>query len=179
MRSLLVLLIFLAVSTFQADAHPNQSTVTASVQTTPKSQLVQQYVKAYNGGEATMAAFMRTSSVSDAPFSQRLERYRSMRSDLGDLTLLSMIAESSDGVDVLVQAASGTKLQMTFLMNGDESPKVTGVRILPAGENGPPPGRVTVRPTSSNPENESVVLDRIRQLAQDRSKADTFSGAIL
>lgn len=65
--------------------------------------------------------------------------------------------------------------------NGGEttSPKITDVRILPIGDGGPPTAPPPTPQTASKLESERLVLDRIRQLVQDRSKADTFSGAVL
>jgi CubicO group peptidase (beta-lactamase class C family) len=137
---------------------------------TPNGQLVRQYLDAFNGGETTMRAFLEK-TPSPRPIEERLERYRQMKSDLGSLTPVRLLGDSSGSVQVVVRAGNGREFALTVMIAG-EKPQIAGLRIEPVEDSAPP------KPAGP-PEEEAAVLRQIQDLTAEKAKAGQFSGTVL
>ena len=139
---------------------------------TPKCQLVREYVDAFNAGESEIREFWEKISPSDIPTEQRLERYRRIKSDIGNIVPLSILRDTPEGLDVLVQTAKGEKLRLVFLVTDDPKPRLRGLQIEENDERALPEPQLP-------PRAESTVLSDIKKRVEVKSKADEFSGTIL
>jgi len=156
---LLLLLAFLPTLS-GADALPS----------TPNGQLVRQYLEAFNGGEATMRAFLEK-NPSPRPLEERLGRYRQMKADLGSLTPVRFVGDGAGSVQIVVRAEGNREFMLTVMIAGDKQ-QITGLRIEPVEDSAP---QKPVGP----PEEESAVLRQIQDLTAKRAKAGQFSGTVL
>lgn len=136
----------------------------------PKGQLVRHYLEAFNGGEAAMRAFMEK-SPNGPPIEEQLARYRRMKEDFGSLTAVRVLTEEAASLQLVVRTATAKDFNLTVMIEG-ETPHIVGLRIEPAGNDAP-------QPTSGPPEDEKVILLKIRDLAEQKTKASQFSGTVL
>jgi D-alanyl-D-alanine carboxypeptidase len=139
----------------------------------PKGRLVRQFIDAYNAGEGPTLEFWKNSFASKISVEQRLERYRKLRSNIGDIAVIRVLPDSAGSIEVLVRSAKGENLKMMFRVTQDPKPQITGVGIEQTdGEEPAAEPKVT-------PRAERAVLDDIRRLVETKSKVDEFSGTIL
>jgi D-alanyl-D-alanine carboxypeptidase len=160
MKKLALLLLALLCTLRAADVLP----------TSPKGQLLRQYLDAFNDGEASMRAFMERTPT-EIPTEERLARYLRMKSDFTSLTPLRLAREDADSLEIIVRTADGRELSLTAMFTG-EPPRIAGLRFLPAGS-GPPAN--AGGPASS----ESAVLRQIQTLVEEKAKDGRFSGTVL
>ena len=160
MKRLVVFLLILLPALWAADVLPSS----------PKGQLVRQYLDAFNGGEAAMRAFLE-GAPAGPPVEERIARYRRMKSDVGSLTPIRFVAEDAESLQVIVRTADGRDLSLTAMIAG-EKPHIEGLRIEPVEDNAP-------EKASGPPEEEKVVLAQIQDLVGKKDKAGQFSGTVL
>jgi CubicO group peptidase (beta-lactamase class C family) len=101
---------------------------------TPAANTVRAYFKAFNSGDpAVMGEFMRTSTI-QAPgdtrtLDQRLEAYKTMHGDIGDLKLLGMVSSTADELVVRAAAGNGDALTLSFGVESQSPYRLKGIRI--------------------------------------------------
>jgi D-alanyl-D-alanine carboxypeptidase len=159
-------LFLLTVALWAADVLPSS----------PHGQLVRQYLDAFNGDEAAMRGFLEK-NPNATPADERLARYRSMKANLGTMTPVRFVREDADSLQVIVRNADGDELSLTTVFGGDES-QIVSLRLEPVGndpqqENGAP------EKSSGPPEGQNKILREVQDLAEQKSKAAEFSGAVL
>ena len=163
MKRLTVLVLVFSAALWASDVLPS----------TPHGQLVRQYLDAFNGGEASMRAFMEKNPTA-TPIDERLERYRGMKGDLGSMTPVRFVGEDAGSLQIIVRNAAGDELSLTTMFASDK-PQIVGFRIEPA-DNGP---QGNGQKPSGPPEDENKVLREVQDLVDQKSKAGEFSGTVL
>ena len=160
MKQTVLVLLALVSTVFAADVLPSS----------PKGQLVRQYLDAFNSGEPAMRAFLER-TPSGTAMEERIARYRGMKSDIGSFSPVRLIADNSDSLEVLVRTADGRELSLNVKFAG-EPPHVAGLRIEPVDADSPPdPG--------GPPVDEHTVLRQIQSQVEEKAKAGQFSGTVL
>jgi CubicO group peptidase (beta-lactamase class C family) len=136
----------------------------------PKGQLVRQYLDAFNSGEPAMRAFLERTPSAIA-MDERIARYRGMKSDIGNFTPVRLVAENGDSLEVIVRTADGRELSLNVRFAGDP-PHIAGTRIEPVDTDSTPNA-------GGPPADERTVLHQIQSQLDDKAKAGEFSGTIL
>ena len=101
---------------------------------TPAANTVRAYFKAFNSGDpAVMGEFMRTSTI-QAPgdtrtLDQRLDAYKTMHGDIGNLKLLGMVSSTPDQIVVRASAGNGDTLTLSFGVESQSPYRLKGIRI--------------------------------------------------
>lgn len=160
MKQTALVLLALISTAFAADVLPSS----------PKGQLVRQYLDAFNGGEPAMRAFLeRTPSA--ATMEERLARYRGMNADIGSFTPVKLVAENSDSLEVLVRTADGRELSLNVKF-ADQPLHIAGMRIEPVDASPSPD-------SAGLPVDERTVIRQIQSHVEEKAKTGQFSGTIL
>ena len=141
---------------------------------TPHGRLAGQYLEAFNGGEATMRAFLEKSPTA-TPIDERLARYRRMKDDLGSLTPVRLVTEDAGCLQLVVRNKAGEELSLMLTFAPDKL-QIVSLHLDAAG-NGAPPANGP--PETGPPEEAEKVLGEVRDLVEQRSKAGEFSGTVL
>ncbi|HLX82445.1 MAG TPA: serine hydrolase domain-containing protein [Terriglobales bacterium] len=136
----------------------------------PKGQLVRQYLNAFNSGEPAMRAFLERTPSATA-MDERIARYRAMKSDIGNFTPVRLVAGNGDSLEVIVRTADGRELSLNFKFAG-EPPHIAGMRIERADADSTPSA-------GGPPADERTVLHQIQSQLEEKAKAGEFSGTIL
>jgi D-alanyl-D-alanine carboxypeptidase len=160
MKQTVLVLLALVSTVFAADVLPSS----------PKGQLVRQYLDAFNSGEPAMRAFLER-TPSGTSMEDRIARYRGMKSDIGSFTPVKLVAETGDSLEVIVRSADGRELSLNVRFAG-EPLHIAGMRIEPADANPPPD-------SGGLPVDERTVLRQIQSQLEEKAKAGQFSGTIL
>ena len=101
---------------------------------TPAANIVRAYFKAFNSGDAAvMGEFMRTSTV-QAPgdtrtIDQRLDGYKRMHDDIGNLNLRGMISSTAEQIVTRATAGNGDTLSLTFVIEPQTPFRIKAIRI--------------------------------------------------
>ena len=119
-----------------------------------------------------MRNFCEQISPSTTPTEQRIERYKTLKSNVGTITPVRS-RDVPDGLEVLVQASNAGKIQMAFMLSEGSHPTLSGIRIEEMSDGAPQ----SQQPIAARPEN--AVLSDIKQLVESKVKTDEFSGTIL
>src|ERR1035438_9637780 len=117
MKQTIMVLLALVSTVFATDVLPSS----------PKGQLVRQYLDAFNSGEPAMRAFLER-TPSGTAMEERIARYRGMKSDIGSFTPIRLIEESADSLQVIVLTADHRELRLSITFAGDP-PHIAGLRI--------------------------------------------------
>jgi CubicO group peptidase (beta-lactamase class C family) len=136
---------------------------------TAHGQLASQYLEAFNGGEATMRAFLEKSRTA-TPIDERLARYRRMKEGLGSLTAVRFVSEDAVSLQVIVRDKAGEELALTLTFAPDK-PQIVSLH-LDSAANGAQQG-------GGQPEQEEKILRDVRDAVEQKSKAGEFSGTVL
>ncbi len=101
---------------------------------TAAANTVRAYFKAFNSGDAAvMSEFMRTLTI-QAPgdtrtIDQRLDGYKRMHDDIGNLNLLGMISSTAEQIVACATAGNGDTLTLTFVVEPQAPFRIKAIRI--------------------------------------------------
>jgi len=140
---------------------------------TTQEKIAREYVDAFNSGdESRMREFILTNispdALKDRPVEARIERYKTMRTDMKSLEIQKLISSGEHGVDVLVK--TGNSEVLTFGFEFDTSHKLTLMHVT-MGEQEPQetgPGMT-----------KQELVSAIENYLSERVRSDKFSGTVL
>ncbi|MFN2601858.1 MAG: serine hydrolase domain-containing protein [Gemmatimonadaceae bacterium] len=117
-----------------AEEAGNAQSALKDLPNTPAANTVRAYFKAFDSGDpAVMSEFMRTSTI-QAPgdtrtIDQRLEGYKRMHDDIGNLNLLGMIFSTAEQIVTRANASNGDTLTLTFAIEPQAPFRIKAIRI--------------------------------------------------
>jgi D-alanyl-D-alanine carboxypeptidase len=144
---------------------------------TPQGQCAAAYFTAFNSpGESAMAAFLENNFIADAlkrtTVEERVARYRGFKKEAGSLAPEKLLREAQDAASYLVRDGQGEMLEFTFQFAKDGGGRLTAIMAAPID-----PG--SAAELSGPPLSCKAVLARVRDILDERSRADQFSGVVL
>jgi CubicO group peptidase (beta-lactamase class C family) len=158
-----------------------QAEITSSktqLSNTQQGQLVAAYLDAFNAsGEDRMRSFFEQygskAQTVRVPVETRLERFRTMKQQLGNLELIKLIGRSESAITVQVKSSERGLAEFTFELESASPPALKGIRVedLDRGQ----ADKVSADPKRSNAEWVAAVDRYLSQAAGQ----DQFSGAVL
>jgi D-alanyl-D-alanine carboxypeptidase len=162
---LLVLLLFSAALSAQVK----------KLDDSPQGKIAQAYLDAFNAAdESKMKAFLEANvppeALKERPVEQRLERYRTMKTDIRSITLMDVLAMSADEVVVTAKNGAGEMITLSFAFTPTTPPKFSGLKI-DLGVQAPA--------SSGPPLAKTAALDSMKAAIQAAVAADRFSGTVL
>ncbi|MCX6828139.1 MAG: serine hydrolase [candidate division Zixibacteria bacterium] len=141
----------------------------------PGGKCVADYFEAFNGGEGAMKGFIleciAEQSLKQRTMEQRLEMYRNMQRDFGQLRPDRVVRADSATATILVE--SGDKTWFTFSFQFEALPpfKLLGIRIEEADP--------TIVDQPATPMAEQEFLDSLGNRLDKMAQNDEFSGVVL
>jgi D-alanyl-D-alanine carboxypeptidase len=181
-KTLALALLLAAVGFQDAGAHSGRTQTSSQspgpqFPDTPAGKTAAAYFKAHNAGEEAMKEFLENFSAQSftqrIPIQVRLDRYRQMRGQLGNLTPQKIVESRPDFIAVSAQGQRGQLLRLDFEFENAEPFGLLGIRILPLegqGDEGAQPD-----PKKDDAELFAAVNDSARKAVE----AGDFSGVIL
>ncbi len=145
----------------------------ARAQNPAAEELVKAYVTAFNAGEAAMQKYFEQHAVAETPVAVRLERYRSLKAEMGTLTLRKLSAGSPREIAADMANSQGTA-NFQFSFSAGDPPKLQGIRVRiggPGGGDEPSGPALPPRP-------EAAALQEIQAAVARAVAADQFSGSV-
>jgi len=120
----------------QGPTHPTGPAIAGparrSLPDTGPGRTVAAYLEAYNSGDTTaMRHFFTERAVAGPeapPLATRLDRYRQMRENLGNLTVESA-TETPEGIEVRARSANGDLVTLAFLLEPAAPYRMRGMRV--------------------------------------------------
>jgi CubicO group peptidase (beta-lactamase class C family) len=141
----------------------------------PGGKCVADYFKAYNGGEEAMKAFllgcMAEQSLKQRTMEQRLDMYRNIQGDFGQLRPDRVVRADTGLATVLVETEKKNWLSFAFQFETAPPYKLLGIRILPADP--------SAAEQPSAPMTQQEFLDSLGNRLDKMVQNDEFSGVVL
>jgi D-alanyl-D-alanine carboxypeptidase len=144
----------------------------------PNAKIIQDYVIAFNAGEAKMEEFLRgNASLEQRSLEDRMAIYRQIAADLKNLEVrkVSKIEVGAQQISVTVDAHTGNSKDISITFNFDPQPpnKLVSIRIEDSGgQDGP-------REQSGPPLSEAEFTNKVASQMDDLAAKDQFSGVVL
>jgi hypothetical protein len=91
--------------------------------------LIQNFVRAYNEGDAAMRAYLEKHSTTEVPIPERMERYRLNKSNFASLKIETTESDSNTAAEARLTAPDGRRLTMMFRFELGAEPKIVGYGI--------------------------------------------------
>lgn len=88
----------------------------ARAQPAPPGAIVEAYVAAFNGGEATMRAFFEANATPTTPVETRLQRYQQLKGDFGTLSVRRVLSSTPQLVSVEIAGSQGATGVFAFTL---------------------------------------------------------------
>jgi len=131
---------------------------------------VDEYVHGFNTGEDAMRQFFEKYALPNPPVEARLNRYREMRQNWGELKSAGPARAEGDGIHAVLRDRSGEAFEFTFRLSGG---KLMGIQV-----EGPIQDASAAAPAGP-PLDEKAALAAASAAVEKRVAADEFSGAVL
>lgn len=137
----------------------------------PGERAVAAWFDAFNSGsEAELGKVADAHFTTDVPREQRLQNWRRLRGDTGNLTPVRVIAGRAGEIVVTARDAQGGMASVSFRLRGEPS-RITGIQIEPLEEGEEPD-------PDNSPLTEAQALARIVHLADSLAASDRFAGVV-
>ena len=134
------------------------------------------YLAAFNAGEDAMRRFFldwaSAASLAERPVAVRLEMYRRLRQDLGQLAARRVVAAAEESLTVLAEGRDDLWVELTFMMTAEAPRRLAGIRV----EQAEPGGDTT---SQGPPLAIGELAGQAELLVAEAVAKDEFSGAAL
>lgn len=162
-----LLALILAIVPFQT-----QLADTLELPDSAPGRIAKAYVSAYNAGEPEMQLFFEQyvspESLTKAPVTVRIERYRRLRGDLGEIAIVRVMNAEPTSIRLLCKAQRDQWAEFEFLTDAS---KLVGIGI----EQVDGPEAASVRSVATDDELVKAVTKHVDEL----SSRDAFSGTVI
>jgi hypothetical protein len=140
----------------------------------PAGERVSTYIAAYNAGEKEMQAFIETwwaaEGLTSVPLEMRMERYRQMRQDLGNIRLYSVESVSDTSLSAIARSEKGEWLEFRFGFENSPRHAITWISVREADD----PDQPAVTPAVSVAD----LLHQTSSYVDSLTALDQFSGVV-
>lgn len=142
---------------------------------TPAGERVSAYIAAYNAGEKEMRAFIESGWAAEAlksvPVDVRMQRYRQLRQNLGDIRLYRVVATSDSSLSTIIRSEKEGWFEFGFGFENSPKRAISWISVLQTDD----PDQPAVAPEASVDD----LLTHTASYVDSLTALDQFSGVVL
>lgn len=167
-------LLALVLAFAPAGAAQTPSAESPAVPDTAPGRIARAYFTAYNAGEPDMQAFFEANVAADAltrtPIPVRLERYRTLRGDLGMLAIVRVVQAEPSSIRLLCRSARDQWATFEFRTDPQPPHLLLGIGVELVDN----PEAASVEPVASD----AALVEAVAKQIDELSARDAFSGTV-